>query len=148
AARANIPRPETLPVANPLASRMPLTFLTAGMCALAAGCLSELGVPTTSKPSGPGYLADFEPHAFRIEMRPRLCNSPVGGTQVFIATVYDEAGVPRRHRRVEWMIEGPGGIIEVDDNGDSRDRGVKLDNKSAFSFTDYFEHRLTRGSDD
>jgi uncharacterized repeat protein (TIGR01451 family) len=67
---------------------------------------------------------------------------------VLIATVYDEAGVPRRHRRVEWTIEGPGGITEVDGNGELPDRGLKLDNKSAFSFTDYFEHRFTRGSDE
>src|SRR5207244_11467144 len=125
----------------------PFALLGVGACALVAGCLSEPAVPTTSKPSAPGYWADFEPRAFRIEMRPQSRSLPVGATQVLIATVYDEAGVPRRHRRVEWMIEGPGSIVEVDDNGDLQDRGVKLDNKSAFSFTDYFEHRLTRGND-
>jgi uncharacterized repeat protein (TIGR01451 family) len=147
-------------VAKTLASRLLLALLPVGVCALVAGCLSGNpsyfpyllpsgpAIPTHAKPPGPGYFADFDPNACRIELRPDACSAPVRGTQVFVATVYDGAGIPRRHRRVEWMVEGPGSIIEVDESGILHDRGMKVDNKYAFSFTDYLEHCITRGVDE
>lgn len=144
-----------------LATRCVFAALIVGGCALAAGCLSgnpsyfpyllpagDPAVQTHAKPPGPGYFADYDPYACRIVVRPELCTAPVRGTQVFIATVYDGEGNPRRKRRVEWMVEGPGNIVEVDESGYLPGRGMKVDNKYAFSYTDYFEHCITRGRDE
>jgi uncharacterized repeat protein (TIGR01451 family) len=130
-------------------------------CALVAGCLSgnpsyfpyllptgDPAVQTHAKPIGPGYFADFDPHACRIEVRPEAVTAPARGTQVLIATIYDADGKPRRKRRVEWIVEGPGSIVEVDESGWLPGRGMKVDNKYGFSHTDYFEHTITRGNDD
>ena len=57
------------------------------------------------------------------------------------------SGKPRRNRRVEWMLEGVGNIVEVDESGYLPGRGYKVDNKYAVSYTDYCEHRIDRGND-
>jgi uncharacterized repeat protein (TIGR01451 family) len=103
-------------------------------------------IPTHAKPPGVGYYADFDPHACRLEVRPLEQTNPVRTQLVLIATVYDGEGKPRRDRRVEWMVEGVGNIIEVDESGIFPGRGYKLDNKYAVSYTNYCEHRLTRGN--
>jgi uncharacterized repeat protein (TIGR01451 family) len=105
-------------------------------------------VRTHGKPSGGGQYADFDPHACRVEVRPLEATSPVRRHYVLIATVYDDKGEPRRNRRVEWMLEGAGNIIEVDESGFFPGRGYKVDNKYAVSYTDYVEHHVTRGNDD
>src|SRR5947208_11802927 len=74
-------------------------------------------IQTHAKPRGHGYYADFDPHAVRLEVRPLESTDPVRTQHVLIATIYDEKGVPRRARRVEWMLEGAGNIIEVDESG-------------------------------
>src|SRR5207302_6065436 len=71
-----------------------------------------------------------------------------GAHQVLLATIYDEKGDPRRKRRVEWMLEGAGNIVEVDESGCTAGRGYKVDNKYAVSYTDMGEHRITRGNAD
>lgn len=143
-----------------LTQRVSVGLGAAGMCALVAGCLTGgsssfpylfpngPAIPTHSKPPGPGYFADFDPQACRIEVRPDCVTAPVRGTQVFIATVYDGAGDSRRNRRVEWMLEGAGSIVEVDESGFLHDRGLKIDNKFAYSLTNYLEHTLNRGGSD
>ena len=149
AARVDSRAPEGLSVLRTLVSRMLVALLPVGVCTLVAGCLS--GNPSYfpfSKPSDDGYFTGFDPYACRIELRPDVCTAPVRGTQAFIATVYDDEGVPRRKRRVEWMLEGPGNIIEVDENGIMRDHGMKVDNRFAFSFTNYLERRITRGTEE
>ena len=105
-------------------------------------------IATHPKPAGPGYFEDFDPNACRIVLRPEACSARIRSTQVFIATVYDGDGLPRRKRRVDWMLEGPGSIIEVDESGITPGRGMKFDNKYAYSTTDYFEHCLNRGGVD
>jgi uncharacterized repeat protein (TIGR01451 family) len=105
-------------------------------------------VRTHGKPSGAGAYADFDPHACRVEVRPIEATSPVRRHYVLIATVYDDEGKPRRNRRVEWMLEGAGNIIEVDESGCFPGRGYKVDNKYAVSYTDYVEHHVTRGNSD
>ncbi|HEX5271509.1 MAG TPA: hypothetical protein VFW33_13525 [Gemmataceae bacterium] len=105
-------------------------------------------VRTHGKPSGDGQYADFDPHACRVEVRPVEATSPVRRHYVLIATVYDDEGKPRRNRRVEWMLEGAGNIIEVDESGCFPGRGYKVDNKYAVSYTDYVEHHVTRGNSD
>jgi uncharacterized repeat protein (TIGR01451 family) len=102
-------------------------------------------VQTHARPAGNGYFADFDPNAIRLEVRPLESTSPVRAQQVVIATVYDDQDRPRRKRRVEWLVEGVGNIIEVDESGVLAGRGGKIDNKYAFSYTDFFEHTFRRG---
>ena len=45
------------------------------------------------------------------------------------------------------MLEGVGNIVEVDESGFFPGRGYKVDNQYAVSYTDYCEHRITRGND-
>jgi uncharacterized repeat protein (TIGR01451 family) len=105
-------------------------------------------IRTHAKPPGPSYFSNFDPHAIRLEVRPLESTGPVRTQHVIIATVYDEKGQPRRDRRVEWMLEGAGNIVEVDESGIWPGRGYKVDNKYAVSYTDYHEHRITRGNAD
>jgi uncharacterized repeat protein (TIGR01451 family) len=103
-------------------------------------------IQTHAKPPGPSYFSNFDPHAVRLEVRPLESTDPVRTQHVLIATIYDETGKPRRDRRVEWMLEGVGNIVEVDESGLFPGRGYKVDNKYAVSYTDYCAHRFTRGN--
>lgn len=135
-----------------------IALLTAVSCPLLAGCVS--GNPTYfpyltgpgqikqshAKPPGRGYYANFDPHACRLEVRPMESTNPVRAHKVFMATVYDGEGRPLRNRRIEWMLEGVGNIIEVDESGHLPGRGYKVDNRYAVSYTNYHNHRMTRGN--
>jgi uncharacterized repeat protein (TIGR01451 family) len=137
-----------------------LLFL-AGLSGLIVGCFGGTSNPsdfpwlwptgdiirTHAKPPGMGYFHDFDRHACRLEVRPLDCMVPVRGEQVLVATIFDDDGKPRRKRRVEWMIEGPGNIIEVDESGYLPGRGYKVDNKYAVSYTDFFSHTIKRGGE-
>jgi uncharacterized repeat protein (TIGR01451 family) len=104
-------------------------------------------IPTHAKPPGSSYFSNFDPHAIRLEVRPAdERTNPVRTPYVLIATVRDEKGQPRRKRRVEWLIEGEGNIIEVDESGVFPGRGYKVNSKYAVSYTDYHEHTITRGN--
>ncbi len=103
-------------------------------------------IRTHGKPPGPGYYANFDPHACRVEVRPLEASNPVRTQHVLIATVYDAEGQARRQRRVEWLLEGVGHIVEVDESGVAPGRGYKVDNRYAVSYTDYHEHLITRGN--
>lgn len=105
-------------------------------------------VRTHAKPPGWGYYADFDPYACRLEVRPKNISQPVNATQVLIATVYDNSGQPRRGRRVEWMLEGKGHIVEVDESGHAPGRGYKVDNRYAVSYTAVHERTFDRGNKD
>ncbi|MCS6976643.1 MAG: DUF11 domain-containing protein [Gemmatales bacterium] len=109
---------------------------------------NSLQFQTHPKPPGFGYYANFDPYAIRLEVRPLEMSNPVGTQQVLIATVYDAQGKPRRGRRIEWMVEGVGHIVEVDESGWSKSRGGKVDNRYAISYTDYHEHTFDRGNND
>lgn len=98
---------------------------------------------THAKPVGPGYFSNFDKHACRIECFPLEATNPVHTQHVLIATVFDDKGQPRRDRRVEWMLEGVGEIVEVDESGWLPGRGYKVDNKYAVSYTSYFERRIS-----
>lgn len=104
-------------------------------------------IPTHAKPPGHGYYANFDPNAVRLEIRPLEATNQVRTQHVIIATVYDQDNQPRRNRRIEWMLEGVGNIIEVDEHGIFPGRGYKTDNKHAVSYTAIGEHRITRGND-
>lgn len=103
--------------------------------------------PTHAKPGDPAYYSNFDPHAARVEVRPVEQTVPVRTQLVLVATVYDEKGQPRRARRVDWMLEGVGNLIEVDESGVWPGRGYKTTNKHGVSYTNYFEHLITRGND-
>src|SRR5262245_23470335 len=103
-------------------------------------------IHTHPKPPGPSYYANFDPHAVRLEVVPANVTVPVQTQHVLIATVYDEAGVPRRNRRVDWTVTGPGYIVEVDESGIFPGRGAKVTEKWAYSYTNYHEHCLSRGT--
>jgi uncharacterized repeat protein (TIGR01451 family) len=135
-------------------------MLLAGSLCCSSGCLGGTSnpsyfpnlvpfgdiIPTHAKPIGPSYYANFDPHAVRLEVRPLEATNPVRTQHVLIATVYDEKGVPRRKRRVEWILEGEGNIIEVDESGCFPGRGYKEGTKYAVSYTNYHEHQVTRGN--
>src|SRR5438874_12488865 len=55
-------------------------------------------IRTHAKPPGPSYYADFDPHACRLDVRPLEATNPVRTQHVFIATVLDDTGQPRRNR--------------------------------------------------
>ena len=126
-----------------LAVRCVALMLAAG-CALPSGCLSgKSGYFPDLLPAG-----EIDPHARRLVLRPEQGTAPVRGSQVFIATVYDEDNKPRRKCRVEWTIEGPGTIVEVGEGGYLPGRGTSGNIRFAFSDTGSSEKRIQRGSDD
>jgi len=139
--------------------RLCLLLLASGMC-LPCACFNQnpsyfpylvpFGetVPTHAKPPGSGYFANFDPLAFRIELRgpPGEIANPVRTQTVYIATVYDDKNEPLRQRRVEWLLEGEGNIMEVDEHGWFGTRGQKINSKYAFSYTNTHEHQITRGN--
>ncbi|MGL4421687.1 MAG: hypothetical protein ACRCZF_13555, partial [Gemmataceae bacterium] len=104
-------------------------------------------VRTHAKPPGRGYFADFDRKAVCLDLQALSESGPVRAQHVLIATVSDDDGDGRRTRRVEWVVEGPGNIIEVDESGFYAGRGYKVDNKYAVSYTDYKEHTIDRGND-
>lgn len=104
---------------------------------------------THAKPGGRGYFRDFDPKSHRLEVKPGgFVNAPLGSQIVLVATVYDKDGTPRRDRRVEWIVEGPGNIVEADESGVTHGRGYKVDNKYAVTHTSYVPKTITRGNDD
>lgn len=135
-------------------------LMAAAIAALLAGCFGITQNPsyfprllptgdiirTHAKPPGWGYFTNFDPKAVRLEVRPVESTNPVMTQHVILATIYDEHGKPRRKRRVEWLLEGVGNIVEVDESGYFPGRGYKVDNKYAVSYTDYKEHTITRGN--
>lgn len=132
------------------------------LCLLAAGCFGGSQNPsyfpyylptgdiirTHAKPGGIGFFRNFDPKACCIELTPANVNAPTRGQVVLIATVLDKDGDARRKRRVEWQIEGPGTIVEVDESGWLPGRGYQVTEKYAVSYTDMLEHTITRGNDD
>jgi uncharacterized repeat protein (TIGR01451 family) len=101
-----------------------------------------------AKPGGLGYFNNFDPKACKLDVTPQNATAPLGSQIVLVATVYDKDGQPRRSRRVEWVLEGPGNIIEADESGFYPGRGYKVDNKYAVTYTSYRTKTITRGNDD
>ena len=129
-----------------LAVRCLAAILVVGGCALVVGCVGGNQGYLTGLISGDDSSSP-DARAHRIVLRPETHTASVRGTQVLIATVYDRDGKPRPRQRVEWMIEGPGSIVEFADNGDPARRGLKVDNKYGSGLTESSDRRLTRGRD-
>ncbi len=148
---------------RPLAPRVGFLLLLAGSLGSLCGCGGGTHNPayfpnifpfgkiteTHAKPGAGAYFRDYDPHAFRLEVRPKEDRTnPVRTQYVLVATVYDKNGTPQRKRRVEWLVEGVGSILDVDESGVFSGRGYKVSNKYAVSYTDYHEHTITRGNAD
>jgi hypothetical protein len=121
-------------------------LLAATLCA--AGCLTgnrgstSLDIPSADLIRLPGAKSA------RLEVSPVEAANPPGSQQVLIATVYDADGKPRRNRRVEWVIDGPGHVVAADESGLLTGRGHTSDARSAVTYTDYFSRKETRGTAD
>ena len=102
-------------------------------------------IQTHAKPPGKGYYANFDPHAIRLEVTPLESSGPTKTQFLIMAAVTDENCQPHRSRRVEWLVEGVGDIVEVDESGYFPGRGYKIDNRYAVSYTDYKEHKFRTG---
>src|SRR5580698_5101158 len=129
------------------------------LVALPAGCSYNPGYIPEVVPGGPivqehakprlGYFSDFDPKACKLEVTPDgVVTAPLGAQIVLIGTVSDKDGQPRRSRRIEWLVDGPGDIIEVDESGFYAGRGYKVDNKYAVTYTKYFGANITGGNKD
>jgi uncharacterized repeat protein (TIGR01451 family) len=103
-------------------------------------------IQTHAKPISLGYFANFDRYAVDLQVRPIDQTNPVRTQYVVVATVRDDKGRPLRDRRIEWMLEGVGHIVEVDEDGCAPGRGYKVSDKYAVSYTDYHEHTFTRGN--
>lgn len=104
---------------------------------------------THAKPRAFGYFRNFDPQSCKLDVKPGgQANAPLGSQIVLVASVLDKEGQPRRDRRVEWMIDGPGNIVEADESGLWAGRGYKVDNKYAVTYTSYVPKNITRGNDD
>jgi uncharacterized repeat protein (TIGR01451 family) len=106
-------------------------------------------VESHAKPGGMGYFRDFDPKAIRLEVTPnQQVVAPLGAQIVLVGSVLDKDGQPRRSRRIEWILDGPGNIVEADESGFYAGRGYKVDNKYAVTYTNYTTKTITRGNSD
>lgn len=94
------------------------------------------------KPAGLGYYDDYDPRSVRLEVHVLKPCAPLKSQQIILATILDEQGRPLSRRRVEWMLEGSGQILEVDESGITPGRGYKVDNRYAVSHTSGRERRM------
>ncbi len=140
------------------AARRLAFILCAALTLCAAGCFAGSSNPSYfpnwvpfgdvvrphARPIGPSYYENYDPHAVDLALETTTTACQVGAQVVVLATVRDEKGVPRRQRMVEWNVNG-GNLIQVDESGILNGRGG-IQNNQAWSFTNYFEHRLSRGN--
>src|SRR4051794_29948148 len=96
--------------------------------------------PAPERSEGLGRLTSFnffgkgDPAAVRLDVRALPCSNAVRSPCVLVASVIDAQGKPLQGRRVDWLLEGVGHILAVDDRGVLPGRG-KVDSRSAVSFT-------------
>jgi uncharacterized repeat protein (TIGR01451 family) len=92
---------------------------------------------------GQGF-GPFSSKAARLDVTPQNAAHPTKKDILFVATVYDADGSTLRRREVEWMIEGPGEFVAVDDGGWFTSRGKKSGSKYASTTTHTFEEKLAK----
>jgi len=107
-------------------------------------------VQTHARPPGLGYYSNFDPRAINLEVRSlgslsaTVSTSGLQAQQVVVATITDANGKPLHRRRVEWLLEGAGQIMEVDESGLFPGRGGLDGPRRAWSYTNCFEHTISR----
>jgi uncharacterized repeat protein (TIGR01451 family) len=134
--------------------RQVLTSLVAACLVCLFGCD---GMPHTASSLLAGDLFSQHPAqpaaghpdsvAARLDVQPREGVSPVQRQCVLIATLTDGKGEPCRNRRIDWMLEGAGSIVAVDESGLATERGHRVDNRSAVSYTNAVGHSVARGDE-
>jgi uncharacterized repeat protein (TIGR01451 family) len=139
--------------------RLLYLLLSALLCGCASGCFGISQNPssfphwvpfgdvveTHPKPIGASYYSNYDPRAVNLFVEPAIITSQVGSQVVVLATVKDAKDVPCRGRRIDWFVTG-GHILEVDESGIFNGRGTNRGGASGYSFTNYYEHRLSRGN--
>ena len=108
-----------------------------------AGCQSV----AAEKPADPDRPAGdrFGPTPARVELTPARSPVAPGKDLLLVATVFDEKGDPRRNRKVEWSLTGPGEIVAVADSGWLPGRSGKKDRATAVSYTELYDRSAKRG---
>jgi uncharacterized repeat protein (TIGR01451 family) len=86
----------------------------------------------------------FRSSAARLDLTPQNAAHPTKKDVLLVATVYDADGSTLRRREVEWMIEGPGEFVTVDDGDWFTSRGKKSGGKFATTTTHTFEEKLAK----
>ncbi len=131
--------------ANRMACMLLAALLLAGV-----GCSNSLSpsYSTSTPPPGSTHVTGFDPVARPLVVRPLDATNPIRVPVAVIVTIYDEKGHPWTGERVEWMLEGAGHVLEVDEGGLLPGGGSKVNNHYAVSYTSSGEHRITRGNDD
>jgi uncharacterized repeat protein (TIGR01451 family) len=151
-----------------MAERGPRPFVLLALAVGLAGCRGVGGDPAAppgahapgspSPPAAtaadhpkPSFLASLtppDPAAARLEVKPQTEPScRVGKEWVVVASVVDADGRPLPRRRIEWALDGAGAIVAVDERGFLPGRGRKVDDHTAYSYTDHFEHRIEGDGD-
>jgi uncharacterized repeat protein (TIGR01451 family) len=100
-----------------------------------------------AKPPGAHYK-NWDPYAYELRVEPLEAVNPVQTQHLLIATVLDDEGKPLPNRRVEWMLEGVGHFVEVDEHGWRHSRGFKVDGDYAITHTQDRDNVITMGNDD
>jgi uncharacterized repeat protein (TIGR01451 family) len=106
---------------------------------LAGDLFSQHPARTAARPPAPA--------AAHLDVQPREGVSPVQRQCVLIATLTDGKAEACRNRRIDWMLEGAGSIVAVDESGLGTDRGHRVDNRSAVSYTNAVAHPVVRAEE-
>jgi uncharacterized repeat protein (TIGR01451 family) len=84
--------------------------------------------------------ADPEQVGVHVEVTALESAGPTKTQFLITAAVTDKYARPRRGRRVDWLVEGVGEVVEVDATGYPPVRGRKVDDHYGVSYTSYTEH--------
>ncbi len=121
---------------------------------LAAGCAGEsrerlktLG-PLPAATENSDTVLSSRSGSARVDLTPTKRNRKVGTEQVLIATVYDNKGELKHHGKVEWSIDGPGEIVELDEGGLLFYRGKRVDSRYGYSYSSSSKRTVSRKRDD
>ncbi len=86
----------------------------------------------------------FGPTPARVELTPARSTLAAGREVLLVASVFDDKGEPRRNRRVEWAVDGPGEITAVADSSWLPGRTRKTD-RGAVTYTELSDRSAKRG---
>lgn len=118
-------------------------FIVLLLILVSTGCTGDGLFRRDSVARGQSF-GPFSSKAARLDVTPQNAAHPTKKDILFVATVYDADGSTLRRREVEWMIEGPGEFVAVDDGGWFTSRGKKSGSKYASTTTHTFEEKLAK----